>query len=488
MPGFAGLQTNFLTWLIVAGTTAGWALSVRLVPGWAREGWPSLLKSVYGIVWLDFGLDIVLRFLMLSYNAVEWGNGGPRLVALRVDTVNTTLAYCGLFWMLVALAYGIAVRRRGAGPLGTARMFTLDLAYAAAVPVAMLASVIFYLVEGHHLPLALITPLGLLAGMYMVPAAIVWWDHFRRPGPAWRVGSIQLIVLLPALVNGYCSPYRENLAPILLIPLVAALFAGRRPALRIAIPVGLICLFVLSSVVSSYRRIKWENVRPEEVAREFSQASFADWASGTWAEPMHRFHGFDSMLLTVALVPALEPHSERNVLVAPFVRGFVPRFIYSGKGGADAGINFGSRIWAFDDPVTREGSGASIAPSMPGDLFDAGGVLYIALGALLFGGLLGLVDGWKAHLPGFCGAAITVLVATQCAMSVERDFDNSIATLIQTLLVFVLAGGLLALARRRSGDLAMEAYSSFDPNFNPGFNPSFDRQVDSKFNPTLERS
>ena len=460
MPSFAGLQTNLLTWLIVAGMSACWMISVRLVPGWAREGWPSLLKSLYGIVWLDFGLDILLRFLMLSYNAVQWGNNTPRLIALTVDTVNRTLVYCGLFWVLVVLAYGFAVRRKGAGPLGMARMFTLDFAYRAAIPVGLLASVAFYLTEGHdRLPLALITPLALLAGLYMVPAVIVWWDHFRQPGPKWRIGGIHLIVLLPALVRGYCSPYRENLAPILLIPLIAALFAGRRPALRKVVPVGLVCLFVLSSVVSTYRRIKWDNVRPEEVAYEFSRATFVDWASGTWDEPMHRFHGFDSMLLTVELVPALEPHSGRNVLLAPFLRGFVPRFIYSGKTGADAGMNFDARIWAFDDPRAREQPVASIAPSMPGDLYDAGGVLYIALGASIFGSLLGLVDGWKAHLPEFCGAAIAVLFATQCAMSLERDFDNSLSTFIQTLLVFVLCSALIALARRRNADFALD----FDP-------------------------
>ncbi len=455
MPGFAGLQTNLVTWLILAGMTACWVMSVRLVPGWVREGWPSLLKSLYGIVWLDFGLDILLRFLMLSYNAVEWGNGTPRLVAQTVDTVNATLAYCGLFWLMVALAYGFAVRRKGAGPLGMARVFTLGFAYAAAVPVALLASVAFYLTEGQHVPLALITPLSLLASLYVAPAAIVWWDHFRQSGPKWRIGSVHLIVLLPALVRGYCSPYRENLAPILLIPLIAALFAGQRPPLRKTVPVGLVCLLILSSLVSSYRRIKWENVRPEEVAREFRRASFVDWVTGTWDEPMHRFHGFDSMLLTVSLVPALEPHSGRNVLVSPFLRGFVPRFIYSGKSAANAGMNFGTRIWAYDDPVTRATSGASIAPSMPGDLYDAGGVLYIALGALIFGGILGLVDGWKTHLPAFCGAAITVEVATQCAMSVERDFDNSVATFIQTLVVFVLAAALIALAHRRNADFTL---------------------------------
>ena len=156
---------------------------------------------------------------------------------------------------------------------------------------------------------------------------------------------------------------------------------------------GLVCLLVLSSVVSSYRRIKWDNVRPEEVAREFGQASFVDWVSGAWGEPMRRFHGFDSMLLTVELVPALEPYSGRNVLVAPFLRGFVPRFVYSGKGAADAGMNFGARIWAFDDPTAREQSGASIAPSMPGDLYRRGRRALHCAGRVDLGSFAG-IGGW----------------------------------------------------------------------------------------------
>jgi hypothetical protein len=293
----------------------------------------------------------------------------------------------------------------------------------------------------------------------MVPAAIIWWDHFRRPGPKWQISGVHVIVLLPALVRGLVSPYRENLAPILLIPLIAALYAGKRPSLRKIVPAGLICLLVLSSLVGSYRLIKWQNVRPEEVADEFRQGGFSGWLTGVSDEPVHRFHAFDSMLLTVDLVPALQPYSRRNLLIAPFTRGFVPRFINSGKGAADAGMNFGARIWAFDDPAARDQAGASIAPSMPGDLYDAGGLLYIALGGLIWGSLLGLVDGWKMHLPEFCGAAITVMVATQCAMSVERDFDNSLSTFIQTLLVFVLTAGVMALARRRNPEFAL----NFDP-------------------------
>src|SRR5580700_10339472 len=278
MPGYAGLQTNLFTWLIMAGMTGWWVISVGFVPGWEREGWPSVLKSVYGLVWLAFGLDILLRFLMLAYNAVEWGNNTPRLIVQTVDTVNSTLLYCGLFWLVVTVAYGLAVQRQGAGPLTLAREFTLDFAYGAAIPVAVLASVALYLTQGQsRLPLVLITPLALLANLYMVPAVIIWWDHFRQPGPKWRISGVHVIVLLPALVRGWVSPYRENLAPILLIPLIAAIFAGRRPALRKVVPAGLICLLVLSSLVSSYRRIKWENVRPEEVAREFRQGGFGGW-------------------------------------------------------------------------------------------------------------------------------------------------------------------------------------------------------------------
>jgi len=456
MPGFAGLQTNLVTWLIVAGVAGLWAISARLVPGRRSEGWPSLLKSLYGFVWLDFGLVILLRFLMLAYNAVEWGNNTSRLVAQSVDTVNTTLTYCGLFWLMVTVAYGLAVRRKGAGPLELAREFTVDSAYRAAIPVAVLASVSFYLADGKSgLPLVLVTPLTLLANLYMVPAVIVWCDHFRRPGAKWQITGVHAIVLLPALARGWVSPYRENLAPIVLIPLIAAIFAGRRPPLRKVVPASLVCLLVLSSLVSSYRRIKWENVRAEEVLGELREGGVAGWLTGNSDEPMRRFHAFDSMLLTVRLVPALQPYSGRNLLLAPLIRGFIPRFVYSSKSAADAGLSFGTRIWAFDDPVAREKSGASIAPSMAGDLYDAGGLLYIVLGGLIWGGLLGLVDGWKDHLPEFCAAAVTVLVATQCAMSVERDFDNSLSTFIQTLLVFVLIAGVMRLGRRRNPELAV---------------------------------
>jgi len=464
MPGLAGLRTDFTTWTILALVTLGWLASLRLVPNWRRDGWTALLKSVYGITWLGFGLDIVLRFSMLAYNAVEWGNGTPRLVALPADVVDITLAYCGLFWSLAAAAYAVAVRRPGPGPLRITAAFDVGFVYSLAVPVSLASSVIFYLVSRPDtIPLALVTPLADLGALYVLPATVVWWDHFRRPGPKWRVGGIPLIVLLPALVHGVCSPYRENLAPLFLVPLLGALFAGERPALRKLLPAALLCFAVLSTVIASYRQVKWENARPEEVASEMRDAGWMDWLAGSWGERMKRFHSFDSMLVTIDLVPAARPHSHRNVLLRPFFRAFVPRIVDSSKGEADAPERFGATLWAYNDPQARDHGGAAIAPSMPGDLYEAGGVLYVALGAMIWGALLGLVDGWKNHLPAYCGAAITALVATHCAMSIERDFDHTVAAFIQIFLLLIIVAWALALARRN------------EPQYSPRLGPGLER-------------
>ncbi len=325
-------------------------------------------------------------------------------------------------------------------------MITLDLVYATAIPTALLCSVLFYVIDvPGSVPLALLTPLGGIASLYAVPAIIVWWDHLRRPEPWWRVGSIQLLVLLPGIVHAWRSPYRENVAPLFVIPLLAALFAGRRPKLRTLVPAALVCFLAVTSFITAYRRVKWDNARAGEVASEIASAGVVDWFTGNWGERMARFHSFDSMLVTVQLVPKAKPYSGRSVLVAPIVRGFVPRFFYGDKGAADAGQRFGEEIWAFDNPTSRDHGAAAIAPSMPGDLYASGGTLDIALGALIWGSLLGLVDGWKGHLPGYCAAAITALVATHCAMSVERDFDHSVAAFIQIFLVLIVVAGMFAL-------------------------------------------
>jgi hypothetical protein len=452
MSSSIGLQTNGTTWLITISSCLLWMFSIRLVPRWEVDGWRSVLKSAYGFFWLSFGFDIFVRFLLLTHECVEWANGTLRLAVLPADTVNRTLSYCVLFWLLAAASYAAAGKTRSAGPFSATSLIDCGLAYEAAVSITLFSCLVFYLTEGSgRLPLSLVTPLALLANLYMVPACVIWWDHFRKSEAIWRIRPVHLLVFAPSLVRGWISPYRENLSPILLIPLLAAVFAGRKLYLRKLVPLGVIFFLVVSTAIGSYRRVKWENVTPQEVGREISEAGFSGWITGSWAEPLHRFHAFDSMLLTVALIPTARPYSGRSLLIAPFIRAVVPRLFYQGKQAADEGMQFGSRIWAFDNPWARVHSDAAIAPSMPGDLFDAGGVSFVAFGAVLWGALLGLIDGWKSHLPSFADAGLTVLLASQCAMSVERDFDNTVATVLQTLLALVGVCAILRVARRSNG-------------------------------------
>jgi hypothetical protein len=48
-----------------------------------------------------------------------------------------------------------------------------------------------------------------------------------------------------------------------------------------------------------------------------------------------------------------------------------------------------------------------------------------------------------------------LLLGIQCFMSVERDFDYTVATVIQLLLVLVLATSVVAIAERRGSNLSI---------------------------------
>ena len=215
---------------------------------------------MYGFVWMDFGLDILLRFAMLSYNCVEWGNNTLRLAALSPSVINLSLACCSLFWAMLVLGFVLLVKtpvwRSASGgprvrrPGGASRRCSHrggHIAHFLLRRRADLASV-----GADH-------PSALVANLYMVPAAIVWWDHFRQGMPWWRVGTTPMIVLLPAVVRSWRSPYRENLAPLLVIPLIAAIFAGRRPSLRKLLPAGLACFLVITSIIGVSRRLMWDH-------------------------------------------------------------------------------------------------------------------------------------------------------------------------------------------------------------------------------------
>src|SRR5262249_56178760 len=181
-------------------------------------------------------------------------------------------------------------------------------------------------------------------------------------------------------------------------------------------------LFVVGRVVEGYGDVVWGGADVSHVVESVSGEPESDLfvePDPGWLVALRRFHGLDSLLLTVDLVPGVFPFRDDAVVTDALVQGLVPRVLMPGKRLSDRGPEFASTIWAFDSGVD---SGAAIAPSMPGDLYHAGGTATVALGALVWGLVLGLLDRWKDALPPGGRVAVLVLFATQVVPSVERDF------------------------------------------------------------------
>jgi hypothetical protein len=259
------------------------------------------------------------------------------------------------------------------------------------------------------------------------------------------------LVLLPAVVRFLVSPFREHLLPVALIPLLAWRCAGKPLPRRYVVTalVGLPLFVLAGNLTEAYRDVLWGGANVSHVVESVAGEGETDLVvepDPGWLVAVRRFHGLDSLLLTVDLVPSVFPFRDQPVVADALVRGLVPRVVMPGKALSDRGPEFARTIWAFDSGFE---SGAAIAPSMPGDLYHAGGTATVALGALVWGLVLGLLDRWKDALPPGGRVAVLVLFATQIVPSVERDFVHCLATLLQTLVVLTLVGAALSQLWRR---------------------------------------
>jgi len=258
-------------------------------------------------------------------------------------------------------------------------------------------------------------------------------------------------VLAPALVRFLVSPFREQLVPIGLIPLLAwHCTRGRLPRRYVLAMLVGVPLFVLAGdLTHAYRNVLWGGAEVSQAVHDLTGEDQTDLVVDPdpgWLVALRRFHGLDSLLLTVDLVPGVFPFRNEPVVTDAVVRGLVPRVLMPDKQLSDRGPEFARTIWAFDSGLE---SSAAIAPSMPGDLYHAGGLGTVALGALVWGLLLGLLDRWKDALAPGGRVAVLVMLATQVASSVERDFGHCVATLLQTLIVLLLVGAAFSQVWRR---------------------------------------
>src|SRR6266853_780102 len=100
MPNWGtGLAANEATWPIFVIVALFCALTLGALTPIRSRGWRVIPTTLFGFTWLGFGLDILIRFLLLSVDSVDFGNSTFRLAVLPAVTVNRCLMLSGLFWV-----------------------------------------------------------------------------------------------------------------------------------------------------------------------------------------------------------------------------------------------------------------------------------------------------------------------------------------------------------------------------------------------------
>ena len=448
MPNWGvGLNSNVITWIAFAVLVLILAASLGAMTPIRLRGWRAVPTTLFGWVWLGFGLDIVLRFVTLSCDSFDFGNQTLRLALLPAATVNFSLLLAGLDWVCFLVAYSALRRTALPNPL-----FPLTDAGTRSTQKSMI--VIFvstagcvYLSTSGKLPASLITVFALIGSMWVFPAGALWYNTFFKR--RWRIRFVHVLSVAPATIGLIFNPYREGLVVVVILIFVAALFAGCRPRLSRVVLAGLGLIVVSTFAIQSYRKFYWLGEDVETVLSTSSGWSLNS-LDAPWIEPLRRFHGFDSLLLTVSQIPDVMPYSGENIFVTGITQAFVPRLINANKGQDNEGVLFGQTIWGQGSAGSTS-SAAPISPSSTGTLYAAGGPLFVVLGSLTWGVLVGLCESWKRVLSPSAQTGVVAFWALGFAAAIERGFMHNFSTLLQQMIVLSGVLAFAALRTRRSG-------------------------------------
>jgi hypothetical protein len=452
------LQTDTTTWLAMTAVTLLWLSSgagAVLAARHSGRGWRALPLSVFGLAWVAFGANYVLRFVLLASDPALFRATAfpPWLIPARAFT--RTWLYLGAYWAAVcaglALMLLIVPQRLPrllcrlnalASPSQTSR---LDLLCCATV-------LGLFLLASGQLPGALRTPVGHFCSLWMVPAVLVWHLHFSGR----RVGSRRFLYLAPGAIWFSFSPYREHLVGLFLCVALPAVLLKRRLGPVVFVSLTAAVLVGSSVVLYVYRPVRWEGQSWSAASRYADPDLWtAEPAAAPWTRLTTRFHGLDAAALTLWLVPETFPYEERDLPVELLVSALLPRAIYAGKVHVQRGRLFSTGIWAYHEGGgVLERAPAMIAPSMVGDLWSAGGGGGVVAGALAWGCLLGLLECWRRGLAPGPGLALLAVLAFRVAGGIERDFVHAAATVIQLVIVLTITLSVMPLRsaiRARAG-------------------------------------
>ena len=446
------LQLNLITFCAFSLVVLLWMISAALAGGrhaWSTLKWRTIPLSFFGLAWLCFAALYIFRFLTLAYDPVLFRATQFPLWRISAAGLSRTWFFLGLYWLCFCASAAMAIGiMRGRLPRFLGKLDFLD--HRVNLPVLDMlivgTTIAVLAVFGIRLPRGIATPVGHLSSLWVLPATIAWFLHFR----GHRVGARRFLYLAPGVLLFLLSPFREHLLTLFLCVFLPMLVSKRRIHLATAIAIVSVVLVGCTIALAIYRPVKWQGEK-WAVSRRY-----VDWESwrrnpreAPWSKLSARFHGFDAAALTLYLVPALFPHQDRDVAAELLMSAFVPRALYAGKVHVQRGRIFSRTIWAYDESGSRlRRTSALIAPSMPGDLWAAGGAMMLVVGAAIWGALIGLLDCWRRLLRRGPGIALTVFLGIRVAGGIERDFVYASATLIQVLVVFLLVLVFLPLKRK----------------------------------------
>jgi len=440
------LDLNQSTWLAFAAASCLWAVSVLLArDSFDRRGWSwrAVPLSFFGLAWIAFGATFILRFLALAIDAKFFRATHLPLWLLPAAELTRTLVCLSLYWGAFVISFVLMTRLspRRPGLLeklealpGVENFLVLDL-------LVLGCSFLVILSGREFVPSALATPLGILGGFYTIAATIAWYGYFQgKP-----VGLRRFFYLVPGLLINYFSAFRALIFAAVLCVLIPAL-RTRRIVSFTKLLLMMAAILVIATVVNDYRRARWDHPTGSH-----GQNLMWNWLEkpeeAPWVRLTNRFHGFDSLALTVHFVPSVFPCSRLNIFSDLFWR-VIPRAVTDKKPDTHRGREFSTTIWAMGERRLLRRSEANISPSMCADLYHINGIPLVLMGAVIYGLLVGLLENWQQRGSPLASCIFLAVFGVPVALGIEQEFNFATATLIQMLIAFFLLLAFFPLAEK----------------------------------------
>ena len=445
------LDMTAFTWLAFAAALGLWLWSLLLTRDPASRQawtWTAIPLSFFGLAWVAFGITFILRFFFLLDDAKFFQATLYPLWRMPAATLTWSWIALGLFWLAFTLGYLLVVRWSPPRPVilnkldrlaAPANYLTLDV-------LACCASVLIVLIGLDVIPRAVRTPLAILGGFYAIAATTVWFNYFR--GQPFSLRAI--FYLVPGTLAYFYSPFRTLIFTVILCVLIPALRTRRLKSLTIFF-VGMLALLLAATVVNDYRRSRMDmgDTAGKPALPMKPGAPGSSTIPPSWLRLINRFHGFDSMALTVHFVPSFFPYSRLDVFTDLAAR-VIPRSLLGDKPDTHRGRDFSTTIWAMGVRGLAKRDEANISPSMCADLYQIDGLLLAMAGAVFYGLFAGLLETWQRKSGQLAGCIILALFGMPVALGIEQEFDFATATIIQIIIGLYLFLYLLPVAKQES--------------------------------------